>query len=323
MSGTSRVVVALLVGGVFAAGTLSARAQDYPNKPIRFVVAGAPGVAPDIVARLLAAELSTSIGQQVVVENKPGAGQLIGFEYVAKQVPADGYTLLLTDVSALALLPVIAKGLRFDPLKDLPPVIGFAEGRLLLAMSSQLPWKTFNELVAHLKANPGKLNYGASAPANRFPTIAVLRGLSLDATYVGFSNGGAYMQAIIGGTVQMGTISEGTATVGGEKLRILAITGEQRHPTTYRDVPTFAEVGLPGIPGLTYAVNVPLGTPEPVIGRIYAAASRALQSPDAKARFAKVGWDVIDRKPDAIAKMIAEQGRFFADVAKKAGIQPE
>ena len=301
----------------------SAGAQDFPTKPIRIIAASAPGVAPDVVARLLAADLSTSIGQQVIVENKPGASQVIGFEYVAKQVPADGYTLAVTDVSGLAQLPVITKSLRFDPLKDLPPIIGFAEGRLALAISSQLPWKTFNEMVANVKVDPGRLNYGASAPANRFPALAVLRGLGLDVAYVGFSSGAAYMQAIFSGTVQMGTISEGVAAVGGERVRLLAITGEQRNSTLFRDVPTFAELGMPGIPGLTYSLNAPAGTPEPVTGKIHAAASRALQSADVKARFAKVGWDVIDRRPEVIAKMLLEQSRFFADVAKKAGIQPE
>lgn len=309
-------------GLLIALAVPGATAQDFPSKPVRLVVASAPGISPDIVGRLFANDFTKLIGQPVIVENRPGANQVIGFEYVAKQSVPDGYTLLLTDVSGVALLPLISKGLRFDPLKDIAPVIGLVDGRLFLATGAGQPWKSVTELVSAIRANPGKYNYGASASANRFPTEAFVRGGNLEVTHIAYTSGAAYLLALIGGTVQMGTVAEGSIASSAEKLRALAVTGEQRHPT-YKDVPTFAETGNGAIPGLTYALNVPLGTPEAVTAKLHAAASRTLQQPETKARFERAQWQVVERGPDVIAKMVQDQNRFFGDIARKAGIQPE
>lgn len=147
----------MLVTAACVFGADSTMAQDYPSRPIRFIVPNTPGSSTDFPARIISPAMSKLLGQPIIVENKPGAAQLLGYEYVAKQVPADGYTIAVVTVPALVTLPLTVKNLRFDPLKDLRPIIGLVEQRFLLASSSQESWNTFREMVGYAKANPGKL----------------------------------------------------------------------------------------------------------------------------------------------------------------------
>ena len=153
---TAAAPLALLV--LCAAGSV-ARA-DFPEKPVRILVPSTGGSSPDIVARIVANEMGKSIGQAVIVENKPGADGIVTYEYVAKQQPPDGYSVALVNVPALAGLPATAKELRFDPLKDLSLLILAAETQYIFASNEALPWKNFKDLIATAKASPGKLNYG-------------------------------------------------------------------------------------------------------------------------------------------------------------------
>lgn len=318
MKHSLRIVFLLLVG-IFQA--TSSVAQEYPIKPIKLVVPNAPGAAMDISARILSSELQRNLGQPIVVENKPGAGQVIGYEYVAKQVPADGYTAVFVSVPDLASLPVTTRGLRFDPLKDLPPVIGVVEGSLVFGSSSRLPWKTLNELVAHAKANPGKLNYGAPGLLLHLLVQAFIRDLGLDIAYVPYSAAAAYFQGLVAGDVQMGYASPGAAGSFGEKFRILAVTGERRLPSL-PEVPTFMELGYPPISGLGHSLNVPVGTPKAVTDKLFAAATKVLQQPEVKAQYAKFQLEIVNESPEAAAKRLAQQAKLFADIAKKVGMKP-
>ena len=137
----------LVIGAICTLGAAPTPAQDYPSKPIRYIVPNTPGVIVDTVARVMAAEMGKNLGQPMVVENKPGGNHAVGFEYVAKQAPADGYTVVSVLVPSMAILPVTAKELRFDPLKDLPPVIGLAEGKYVFGSAASQPWKTLAELA--------------------------------------------------------------------------------------------------------------------------------------------------------------------------------
>ena len=208
-----------------------ARSQDYPSKPVRLIVANTPGSIGDLTARIIAPEMSRNLGQPMIVENRPGANFIIGYEHVAKS-PADGYTLATVTVESLPILAVTAKNLRFDPLKDLPPFIGLIEGRLVVGSSTQLPWKTFDEMSAYIKANPGKMNSGTSSPASRLPLEALVRGKGLNLVHIPYSATGPYIQAISSAEIALGLITETQAASLGDKFRVLAISGEHEHKAT-------------------------------------------------------------------------------------------
>jgi tripartite-type tricarboxylate transporter receptor subunit TctC len=315
-----RHACASLLMSVLLTGAVAA--QGYPSKPIRFIVPNTPGTVSDLAGRIVVPEMSKALGQPIVVENKAGAGQVIGLEYVAKQMPPDGYNIAVVSVSTMAIMPMTVKELRFDPLRDLPPVIGLIEGRYLLGSSSTQPWKTFAEMIDHARANPGKLNYGSPSTGVRLPTEAMLRALKLNVVHVPYNGGGPYLNALVAGEVQMGLVAESQAAAFGERFRVLAVTGSQRL-AALRDVPTFVELGLPQITGLSFSLNVAAGTPGAVINVLHAAAARALQQADVKAQFAKIQMEVTGHSPEAAARNLASEARMFADIARDLGLQPQ
>ena len=312
-----------LIAGI-ASVTLadSAVAQTFPVKPVKIVVPSAPGAAADILARAIAPDMSQFLGQSVFVENRTGAGSLIGFEYVARQVPADGHTGIIAAVTGLAILPLTVKDLRFDALKDLPPVIGLVEARLIFGSPAKVPWKSLGEMVTYARANPGKLNHGGSNATVRFWNDALIRGLGIDVVYIPYKESSAYFQALATGEIQMGFVAESSAITLGEKFRVLAATGERRSAAS-RDVPTLAELGHPRIRGVSYSLNVPAGTPKPAFEKLHAAASRALQQQDVKVRLEKLRMEIDGGPTEAAAKRLAEEAAVLAEVAKASGVQPE
>lgn len=315
---STRLVVALIA--LFAGA--AAVAQEFPARPIRIIVPTTPGGLGDTVPRILAPEMSKILGQSIVVENKPGANQMIGYEYVAKQVPADGHTLVAVTVPNLVGLPATQKELRFDPLKDLQPVIGIAEARLVLASSAQLPWKSFNEMVGYAKANPGKFNYGSASPAIWLQTEGLVRALSLNATHIPYSTTAAFIVGIVSGDVHIGFMSQSSLSPVAAKVKVLGITGKQR-ASALKDVPTFAELGHPQMKGVSYALSAPGATPKSVVDKLYRAASLALREPEVRARFDKAKVDIVEQAPEEATKSMAEEGRFLAEVAKRIGLKPD
>jgi tripartite-type tricarboxylate transporter receptor subunit TctC len=303
-------------------GPQLAVAQDYPSKPIRFIVPISPGAGADLTARILAPEMAKVLGQPLVVENKSGAGHAIAYEYVAKQAPADGYTIVNGSVNILAVMPVTVKDLRFDPLRDLPPVIGLAEGRYFWGSAAKFPWKNFAELVAQAKANPGKFNYGASAPIVRLSNEMILRPAGLEVVHIPYASGASYLQGLAAGDIQMGFMTEDNAASFGDRIRLLAVTGDTR-VATHPDVPTFAEIGYPGMPGFGHALNVRAGTPKAAMDKLYAAAMHALQQPEVRAQFAKIRMEVIPQTAEVAARKLADEARLFREAAARIGLQPQ
>ena len=320
-----RFVFALKVLVIVSFGwcTAGALAQEFPTKPVRMVVMNSPGVGPDIASRALAAEMSKFLGQTIVVENRP-SGSGAGYEYVAKQTAGDGYTLASISVSDLATLPVLVKEPRIDPLKDLPPLIGIAETRYALVSSPELPWKSFNEMVAYAKANPGKLNYGTSNVGGRIYQETLLNTqLGLKITHVPYSaSAAAYLLALRTGEVQMGLVSLASVVAAGDKFRVLALSGEKRS-ANFSAYPTFSELGFPQIRGLSYSLNVPVGVPKVAFDKLYSSASRALKSPEVMASFAKLHWEISEQTPEVAAKRLIDEAGYLAEVAKRIGIQPQ
>lgn len=304
------------------AASAAVQAQEYPSKPVRIIVAGSPGTAPDIVARVIGQEMPKSLGQSVVIENKPGAAEVVGYEFVAKQVPADGYTIALGTVSSLALMPVVVKELRFDPLKDLPPIIGLTEGRIILTTPVTAPWKTFKEMLERVKAAPGKYNFGAGTPSSRFPMLITMQQLGMDIVFIPYSTGGPYVQGLLAGDVQMGILGVNNGITYKDKLRVLAVTGTERR-APYQDVPTFMELGLPQIHSLSHMLNVPVGTPRAAIDKLYAAALQAAKQPAMQTQLEKLGFDVVIRSADEANKYMQDEARSYVESAKRAGIRPE
>ncbi len=303
-------------------GAAGAGAQDFPTKPIRIIVPTTPGGLGDTVPRILAPAMGKFLGQAIVIENKPGANQMIGYEYVARQVPGDGYTLVAVTVPNLVTLPATIKDLRFDPLKDLQPVIGIAEARLALVSSATLPWKSFAEMVSHAKVNPGKLNYGSASPVILMQTGGLVRDLSLTVTHVPYSTTANFILGIVRADVHMGFISESALAPVADKLNVLAITGKPR-TAALPNVPTFAELNYPQMRGVSYALKAPGSTPRAIIDKLHGAAARALNEPDIRAQFQKARVDIVQQSPDVAAKNIADESRFFLDIARRIGVKAE
>ncbi len=313
-------VLLLFALGLVTAGP--AAPQAFPSKPVRLIVGDAPGGSADLVGRVMATAMAPILGQPVVVENKPGAGYTIAFGHVTKQVPADGYTIAFVFVQSLAVLPFTIKDLRFDPLKDLPPFIGLAQARLALSSSPRRPWKNIQEMIAHAKANPGKLTYGSNGPIARVVTEAILKGFGIEALYVPFSSGSLAVQGLAQAQVDIGISGLPIAMSLGDNLRILAATGAKRL-TAYPDVPTFAELGLGKVRSISYSMNAPAATPKEAVTKLYAATSRALTQPEVRERFAKLFLETTDLPPEAAARELAEEASFYAEIARDIGLRPE
>lgn len=319
----NRTLTNLLAVFLALSATFACYGQQFPSRPLRIIVPNTAGSPPDVVARIVSPQLSAYLGQPIVIEVKPGAATIIGHEYVAKQVPADGYTIAIVSTSGLALLPVTVKDLRFDALTDLPPFVTLVESRYAFITSSTLQWKTFTELISFAKSNPGKLFYGASAPSVRLPVEVIVQELNLAVTHVPYtSGGGPYFQALAAGDVHMGFVAESVATNLGDKVRVLAVTGQGKSKL-FTGAPTFRELGFPQIRGFSFSLNAPAGTPPANLDKLYTAASQALQQSDVKSQLSKLQYDIIDAPRSLAVKDFQEQAKLFASIAKKAGIKPE
>ena len=305
---------------VFAAGI--AAAKDYPDKPVRAIVPTAPSASADLLMRVIAPRMSRTLGQPVIVENKPGADQLIAWEYVAKQAPEDGYTVVVLGLDGLALLPVTTKDIRFNPLRDLTPIVGLAEGRYVLRSPAGASWKTFAQMVAHVKANPGKVNYGSSAIQVRFPMLVLMKELGLDMVHIPYASGARYLQAIVAGEIDLGMTGEASLAAVGDRVRVVAVTGSPRLPA-YADAPTFAELGFPYVRGPSYGLGVRAGTPAEAIERLATSARSALQEAEIRASLAKMQLEALNEPPELVAKRFAELARFYAEYGRAVGIEPK
>lgn len=298
-----------------------AAAQEFPVKPVRVVIANPAGSGSDLVIRIVVPEMSRALGQNVIVEPRPGADQRIGAEYVARQVPADGYTVGVYTLGNLASLPSLVKDARFDPLKDLPPFITMVLGRSILGTPPNVPWKNFEEMITYARANPGKLNYAATTVSQRLRMEPILQLRGVNIVSIPYPTTGAAEAAIYSGQVQLifANLSQVTKKAG---MWGLATSGDRRSPKI-PDVPTFIELGLPPVPGAEYSMHAPAGTPRAIIDRLHGAVSKALQNADVIERMDKLGYEVVNDTPEAAIRYLAAQTKLVADVAKKIGIEPQ
>lgn len=300
----------------------------YPDRSIKLIVPYPPGGATDVIGRILAKNLSESLGQQVVVENRGGAGGNIGAEAVAKATP-DGYTLLMGAVTSHSTMATLEKGrLRYDLLKDLTPVMIVGSVPLVVVVNPNVPVRTLKGLVDYAKANPDKLNYassGAGAP-QRMGAEIFQREAGIKITHVPYKGSGPAMTDLVAGQVNMmvETVPAALPFITSGQLRPLAVTTAKRI-SMLPDVPTTAESGMPTLEvSSTFGVLAPVGTPMPIIDQLNSAIAKLLVNPEVKEAFLKQGvYAATPTKPKQSAELLAKEVKRWEKVIKDADIKAE
>jgi tripartite-type tricarboxylate transporter receptor subunit TctC len=303
-----------------------AAAQGWPARPLRMIVPYAAGGLPDTMTRILGARLGEAIGQQVVVENRGGAGGIAGTEAVAKSAP-DGTTLLVADVGQVAINPHLYAKLPYDPLRDLAAVSLLGTTSLFLVANPAVPASSFAELVALARARPGQLNYGSSGTGSihHLATEALKAGLKLDIVHVPYKGMGQAVPALLGGQVSIlySALPAIESHVKAGRLKLLAISTLKRSAQA-PEVPTVAELALPGYDfGPEIGVLAPAGTPPALLGRIAAEIGKAVRHPEVSERFVQLGIDPVGSTPEAYAAKIRAAYDRYAQVVKSSGAKAE
>ena len=316
----SRLTKAALV--LLALTSAAAAADDYPNKPIRLIVPFPPGGSNDVVGRLIAKQLSEEMGQQVYVDNRGGAGGMIGTEACSVSAP-DGYTLCIISI-AHAVNPWLYK-LKYDPIASFVPVTILATGPNVLVVNPEAPFKTVKELLAAAKANPGQLNY-ASAGVGSFQHLGgELFKLTADVNlvHVPYKGGGPAMQDVVAGHVKImfSSLIQTTPLIKSGQLRPLGTGGAKRSPVL-PDVPTIAEAGVPGyVADNWWGVVVPAGTPAPIVAKVLKATQASLKAPAVKAQFDREGASVVEMSSAEFSEYIKKEIAKWERVVKEGNFK--
>ncbi|WP_255590843.1 MULTISPECIES: tripartite tricarboxylate transporter substrate binding protein [unclassified Acidovorax] len=302
-----------------------AQPAAYPNKAIKLVVPYAPGGSADIAARLITDEWGKALGGSLFIENKGGAGGNIGVDMVAKAAP-DGYTIGLQTVS-LAINPSLSAKMPYDTLKDLAPIGMVASSQHVLVVNNALPAKNIKELVALLKAQPGKYSYGSAGAGSTFHMSAELfkAVAGTPIVHIPYRGGGPAMIDTMSGQVALSfpVLSAAQPHVQAGKLRALGVTGTKRS-ALMPDVPTIAEAGLPGYAFETwFIVFAPAGTPKPVVDKLNTTLNQAINTPALKERMAKDGFDPIPSTPEQARARIEKEMPQWAKLIRERGITAE
>jgi tripartite-type tricarboxylate transporter receptor subunit TctC len=305
---------------------LQVTAQAWPARPVHIVAPYPAGGTSDILARTLGQKLSERWGQPIIVDNKPGANGNVGADFVAKS-PADGYTLLLCDVGALAISPSVYTSLAFDPNKDFAPVTMVAYSPHILAVNPDVPARSVKELIDLAKAKPGKLNYAASSVASA-PHLAGVDFASragITWAYIPYKGGAQAITDVIGGQADVlfnGMLATYPHVKSG-KLRILAVSSASRM-SAIPDVPTVAESGVPGFEtGSWQGVLAPAGTPRELVARINADFARVLNTPEMREKLGAQGAEVRVNTPETFAVFLRDETARWAKVVAANGVKLE
>jgi len=323
----ARPLAICISAGIFAAlfALDAAFAQAYPSRPLRFVIGSAPGSGNDITGRLFAARVSESLGQQIVVENRPGGGQIIAAEIVARATP-DGYTLLQCGVVTMAINPALHQKLSYQPLRDFTPITSIATTPNVLVVHPGVPTKTAKEFVAHALANPGKLNYGSGGVGSTLHlSMEMLQAAAgTKMTHVPYKGGGLAMVDLYAGhiTSAFQNLPVALAPVKVGKVRALAVTSAHRSKHL-PDVPTFIESGYPTLEiTVWYGACAPAGVPRPIVARLNEVMVQVLKRPDVNERFVELGTDPAPSTSQQFAAFLKSEGVKWAKAAKDSGATP-
>ncbi|SDZ61698.1 Bug family tripartite tricarboxylate transporter substrate binding protein [Delftia lacustris] len=316
--------VLALAACVLAAAAAPALAQDYPSKPITFVVPFAAGSATDQLARALGQAVTTATKQAVVVENKGGASGMIAAQQVARSA-ADGYTVLITTNTTHAANQHLYKKLPYDAVKDFAPVAGLGKGGQVLVVRADAPYRNVGDLLAAAKKQPGKLSFGSGSSSSRVAGEMLKQLAGVDLMHVPYKSNPLAITDLLGGQIDLmiTDTSTGVPQVKSGKLRALGYSTTQRSPQL-PEVPTLEEAGVKGYDmGYWFAAYAPAGTPEAVVARLNRLLSDAVHSAGAKSFFDMSGSQGWTATPQELAAFQAAETQKWGQVIKAAGIQPE
>jgi tripartite-type tricarboxylate transporter receptor subunit TctC len=321
--------IRLAACAIFAFAALqagSAAAQAYPAKPVRLMVPFPPGGSTDIVARIVAQKLGAQLGQQLVIENRGGAGGTLGTAVVAK-APPDGYTLVVGTTSTHVVAPSVYQKLEYDPVKDFAPISLIGTTPYLLVVNPNVPAKSVQDLVALMKAQPGKLNYAsAGVGSTTHLAMEMLKGASSTyALHIPYNGNGPAGTAVVSGQVEIlfGSLPAVLPHAKSGRVRPLAVGTPKRSPSL-PDVPTVAESGYPGFDAsLWLAIMAPAGTPAPIIERLHKEVVTAVSSKEASELLDKNGAEPLTSTPAELAAMVKDGVAKYAKVVKDAGVKAE
>lgn len=321
---TAGLVLTFVLSPAFAAAPDAAK--DFPTRPIRVLVPQNPGASNDTITRIIAIKMSEYLGQQVVIDNRPGAGGTIAGEIGARAAP-DGHTLFATATASQVIGPQIIKNLRFDPANDFAPVVLFGITQNVLVVNPKVAVKSVKELLAHAKANPGKLNMANAGAGTQSHLAGVLFShmTGFDAVHVPYKGGGASVAATIAGEAQV-TLTPAPAVLSharAGRLRALATGGEKRSPLT-PDLPTIIESGVPGFISTGWiGFLAPKGTPSAIIGKLNAAVVKIVTDPATREMMQRNGADPTTSTPAEFAKFIREEYARFGQAIRIAKLKAD
>lgn len=328
MQGRHRLSLATIAFGIFALSLMPfcGYAQQFPNKPIRFVVGSAPGSGNDLTARMLATRVSESWGQQIVVENRAGGGQIIAAEIIARAAP-DGYSLLQCGVVTMSINPALYRKLSYQPLRDFTPITSIATAPNVLVIHPSVPAKRAKELVAYVLAHPGKFNYGSGGIGSTLHlSMEMFRSVTgMKMTHIPYKGGGLAMVDLyanqILGVFQNLPVVLGPVKAG--KVHAIGVTSAKRS-THLPDVPTFVEAGYPSLEiTVWYGACAPAGVPGPIVTRINDAMVKVLNIPEVKERFVDLGVEPAPSTPQAFAAFIKSEGPKWTKAVQDSGTTPQ
>lgn len=311
---------------IAACAGLAAQAADlpqgYPSRPIRMIVPQAPGSASDTVARIIAADLTNRLKQQIVVDNRPGGALLLGLDLTSKSSP-DGYTIGYAMIGALAISPNMQSKPPLNVLKDLQPVAQTTTGQMLLATGPSTPFKSIREVVAHAKQNPDKLNYASSGNGTPghvgFELFKFMTGTTI--THVPYKGGAAGISDLMAGRVQLMLESTNSITpyARAGRVRGLAVTGPKRSPAL-PDIPTLSEAGVPGYEATTWTgIVAPVGLPKPILARLNAEIQQMVAGPSFREKVNAIGSEPMSGTTEQFSAFIRAESAKWADVIRRSG----
>ena len=318
-------VTAFLAMTFFAFNTVAVHAQAFPTKPVRLIVPFAPGGGTDIIGRAIAPHLGAALGQQVLVDNRPGAGTIIGAELAARSVP-DGHTIFMGINGTMAINPSMYKKLPYDPVKDFTPIGLLGVGPNVLVVHPSLPVRTVKDLIALAKAHPGKLSY-ASAGTGGAPHLAgeLLKSMArVDMTHIPYKGAGPATIDLVAGHVQVMFAGLGAAIphIKSGRLRGVAVASA-KHSVTVPELPTIAET-LPGFEASTwFALFAPVGAPKDVIARLNSEVNKVMARKDVQQQLIAQGYETMTSTPEHLGALLKQDIPRWAGVIRRAGITPE
>ena len=307
-------------------GVAPAFAQQKFDKPIKILVGFAPGGTADIIARVVAEKMTASVGQPVIVENRPGAIGRITADAVKAAAP-DGTTIMVMPIGPMAVVPHVYKDITYDPIKDFTPIALGATFQFAIAAGPASGATTWPEFAAWAKANPTKASYATSGAGSlpHFFGVLLGRGIGVEMVHVPYKGSAAYLSDLVGGQVPVAidAIADLTEQHRAGKIKVLASSGAKRS-TALPDVPTFNELGVTGVEAMGwFGFFAPAKTPKPIIDALNAAINKALQSPDVAEKLSNLGMDPATGTPEQFAKIVADDYNKWGPIVKASGFKPE